>query len=72
MVSSTLQNLPDFAAGLRALSQLSSIQQQSQSQLQPQPQLPLCPAVDDDHGAAMMTGMQGSSFVGQQVMLFIA
>ncbi|RUS85315.1 hypothetical protein EGW08_006916 [Elysia chlorotica] len=50
-------NIPDIAAGLRALSQLGPVM--------PMPkQHQHIPPPDDDHGPAMITGMQGHAFPG--------
>ena len=58
-------NIPDIAAGLRALSQLGPVMPLPKQQ-QPQ-QIPL---PDDDHGPAMITGMQGIAFPGALVSCF--
>ncbi|CAL1540988.1 unnamed protein product [Lymnaea stagnalis] len=67
---SNMQGLPDFAAGLRVLSQMTShVQPHMQTQLTPQVHqtVPIQKPQEDDHGAVMVTGMQGSAFGGHQI-----
>ncbi|CAG5134321.1 unnamed protein product [Candidula unifasciata] len=70
MMSSTLQNMPDLAASLRALTQLNTVHPHGQPQMSTHPVIPPVHrhAPEDDHSAAMITGMQGSLFLGQQKM----
>ncbi|XP_059165622.1 uncharacterized protein LOC131948122 [Physella acuta] len=62
-----MQSLPDLAAGIRALTQLtaSNVQPHMQSQMQPALQS-LPKPLEDDHGAVMATGMQSSGFGPQK------
>ena len=63
MTMNNVGNMPNIAAGLRALSQLGPVmpmQQQQQQQI---------PPPDDDHGPAMVTGMQGVAFSGLPVRI---
>lgn len=61
-----MQGLPDLAAGIRALTQLTASHVQPHMQSQMQPALQSLPKpLEDDHGAVMATGMQNSGFVPQ-------